>query len=314
MRRKGAPEESIDTMLNSISTATLKQYEACLRRWWIFALTNNINPFEASVKEVLLFLQNLLVIQKNGKYSFFNTHRSALSLIFPGSLGDDPLIKRFMKGVARQNPSGPKYNVTWDPHSILSYLQTMDIHDTQNLTKILVTLLLIATGQRLQTISLIKLSNINNLSTGLRIFIPDCIKTSGINRVQPVLDIPFFHEVPELCLANNILEYLRRTEDIRQGEDLLFLTLKIPHKAASKQTLSRWVKDTLQSAGLDVGIFKPHSTRHASTSAASRLGIPIDKIQQAAGWTEKSKTFAKFYNRPLLNSESYVPSLLRLGV
>ncbi|KAL4720573.1 hypothetical protein ACJJTC_012328 [Scirpophaga incertulas] len=41
----------------------------------------------------------------------------------------------------------------------------------------------------------------------------------------------------------------------------------------------------------------PHSTRHASTSRAARLGINIDTIRATAGWTGTSTVFAKFYNR-----------------
>ncbi|KAH0818718.1 hypothetical protein GEV33_004073 [Tenebrio molitor] len=57
------------------------------------------------------------------------------------------------------------------------------------------------------------------------------------------------------------------TASMRREEDFLFLTTTKPHSAASKQTISRWVKDTLQMAGVDVAQFKPHSTRHASTSS-----------------------------------------------
>ncbi|VEN52736.1 unnamed protein product, partial [Callosobruchus maculatus] len=75
-----------------------------------------------------------------------------------------------------------------------------------------------------------------------------------------------------------------------------------PFRQATKQTLSRWVKETLRLSGVDTSIFKAHSTRHAASSAALRLGVSIDTILQTAGWSEKSSVFANFYNRPLANA------------
>ncbi|KAH9635903.1 hypothetical protein HF086_002463 [Spodoptera exigua] len=56
---------------------------------------------------------------------------------------------------------------------------------------------------------------------------------------------------------------------------------------------------TLNEAGIDTSVFTAHSTRHASTSAASRAGLGIDLIRRTAGWSGTSSTFAKFYNRPI---------------
>ncbi|KAJ8909800.1 hypothetical protein NQ315_015320 [Exocentrus adspersus] len=60
----------------------------------------------------------------------------------------------------------------------------------------------------------------------------------------------------------------------------------------------------LSESGIDTGQFKPHSTRHAATSAAFRKGISMDIICKAAGWSQTS-TFARFYNRP---SEDITPT------
>ena len=49
-------------------------------------------------------------------------------------------------------------------------------------------------------------------------------------------------------------------------------------------------------SGIDVLIFKSHSYRSASTSAADSKGVPVDVILQTAGWTN-TITFTKFYKR-----------------
>lgn len=60
----------------------------------------------------------------------------------------------------------------------------------------------------------------------------------------------------------------------------------------------------MKSSGINTEIFKSHSTRHASTSAAYRAGMNIKAIKNSAGWIQKSEAFARFYNRPLQNENN----------
>ena len=56
-------------------------------------------------------------------------------------------------------------------------------------------------------------------------------------------------------------EYLKLTANLRSDIILLFITTTKPYKIASQDTLARWIRTTLQSAGIDMSIFTPHSTR-----------------------------------------------------
>ena len=73
-----------------------------------------------------------------------------------------------------------------------------------------------------------------------------------------------------------------------------FIGLQSPHKPASKDTISRWIKWTLAAAGIDTSASTAHSTRGASTPSAKQRHTPIHVILQAAGWSTES-TFTKFY-------------------
>ena len=95
-----------------------------------------------------------------------------------------------------------------------------------------------------------------------------------------MLNIPFFKEKPEWCVASLLQEYIRRTTYLREKDSskhrlLLTYTKKPPHEATS-QSISRWIKDSLEESGINTTIFKAHSTRHASTSAAARGGTNIE--------------------------------------
>jgi len=105
--------------------------------------------------------------------------------------------------------------------------------------------------------------------------------------------------------------YLKKTKILQNEENKLFIAIKKPHKAVESQTLSRWIQSILSVSGLDTSKFGAYSIRHASTSAAKRNGVNIDLIFKAAGWTKKSQTFAKFYNRPVItNDKSFTLTIL----
>lgn len=171
-------------------------------------------------------------------------------------------------------------------------------------SKKLVVLLALATAQRARTLSFIKITNIKFNVDGVTILIDDFTKTSGHNKNQPILKFPYFSEEKDLCIASWLIKYLNLTKNIRQGENKLFLSLKAPHKAISSQTISHWLKDVLKSSGIHIDLFKGHSTRLASTSKADNSGINIELIRKTTGWTSDSLTFARFYNRPILNDNS----------
>ncbi|XP_047992316.1 uncharacterized protein LOC125231019 isoform X1 [Leguminivora glycinivorella] len=297
--RRGTPKSAIQIMLNSLSNNTLKQYDTSFKQWWLFCKQNKIDFYQASIPFVLKFLTERF--ENGASYGTINSTRSALSLLIGPRIGNDDRIKRFVKGVFRLKPPTPKYNITWDPSIVLNYLKGLypnEVISLEQLTHKVVMLLALTTGHRVQTLSLIKINNIQFTHEGVQIFIPDLIKTSGKNSKQPLLNLKIFSNKIEVCPVTTLNSYIKRTQSIRDTNSLL-ITHKKPHHAVSTQTISRWIKNVLKEAGIDVNIFTAHSTRHASTSAASRSGISIDIIQKTAGWSENSICFAKHYNRPI---------------
>ena len=113
----------------------------------------------------------------------------------------------------------------------------------------------------------------------------------------------------KLCEVEHLKAYLKATATIRQDDTALFISYQKPHKAVSKDTISRWIKRTLTSAGIDTNIYGAHGSRAASTSAAARQGLPLAVIFQSAGWYSNS-TFEKFYNLELENQPNFGEKLL----
>ncbi|XP_041975806.1 uncharacterized protein LOC121730731 [Aricia agestis] len=298
------PSASADIILASISESTLKQYDVCYKKWYDFCVTNMINMFEPSVPMIIQFLTKIFV--DGAQYGTINSYRSALSFIIK-KLPDDDRISRFCKGVFKLRPSLPRYTFTWDAGVTINYLATLFPNENltlEQLTKKCVTLLALVTAHRVQTLSKIKLNEIVYCNDKIMIKICDLIKTSRPGMKQPLLYLPYYCERPEICPASTLRAYIDRSKDIIRPENYLFVSFRKPYKNVSPQTLSRWIKITLQDSGIDVSIFKSHSTRHAATSMAKKMGINIDNIRQAAGWSGNSSTFARFYDRPIIDKDN----------
>lgn len=309
---RGVPKEALNQVLSSLSDNSWKQYSKPIIEWWAFCLKRNISPCEASVNDILKFLAQ--VFDSCNTYSKLNTYRSAIALISSKNIGSDPIVKRFCKGAAAQKPQAPRYNSTWDPGIVLTYLGTLFPNETLSLeflSKKLITLLALLTGHRMQTLALIRLSNIVFKPNEAQIKIPDRVKTSGVGREQPFLLIPKCNEKPNICALSTLKIYVSKTQDLRNDESFLCVTFRKPHHQATKQTLSRWVKQTLDASGIDVSKYKTHSTRHASTSAAKRQGVSSDTIRHVAGWTPGSQVFENFYNQPLDISSSFAECIYK---
>lgn len=211
-------------------------------------------------------------------------------------IGSHPLIKRFLKGVFRSRPTKPKYRFTWNPAVVLRYVETLGDNQQlslETLSKKVLILLALTIAHRIQTLSSIKMENIIQQSDELQILIPDLIKTSNPNNFQPILRLPFFKHTVHLCVASALRSYIKKTEKIRISP-YLFISYKKPHGKVSSQSLSRWIKNVLYNSGVDTKIFKGHSTRHASTSAAKQAGVCLDEIKRTACWTVNSSVFQNF--------------------
>lgn len=296
----------------SLSKNTLLQYNVTYKLWWQYCSTRNLNPYIGTLQSLILFLTEQF--NKGAAYGSLNSHRSALSILLGSDLTTNDQIKRLLKGIYKLKPALPKYSFTWDPQVILNVIENWIPNrelSIEYITKKLVILLALCTAHRVQTFSLIKLDNIRISPSGVNIGISDVIKTSAAGREQPVLHLPYFEENRAICPATVIEDYLYITRRIRPATTgNLILTYKKPHKQATSQTISRWIKQVLGECGVDVSTFSAHSTRHAATSAARASGLSLDAIRKTAGWTSRSQSFAKFYNRQILQDNEFARSIL----
>lgn len=115
--------------------------------------------------------------------------------------------------------------------------------------------------------------------------------------------------VPKLCPLSMLKEYIQKTKPLRNSAKKLLISFMQPHKAVSRDTISRWTKDVLKPSIIDITTFTAHSTRAATASKANAKDVPLDMILYAIGWAS-AQTFSRFYNKPIAKEYDMVAEVL----
>ena len=135
------------------------------------------------------------------------------------------------------------------------------------------------------------------LTTDKCIFhITDKVKQTRIGTHIPPLSFVAYPKDEQLRIISQLQEYLRRTTPFRKDSKQSLLSHVKPQGPVRKDTISRWHKSVLSSAGIEKSKFKGHSTRAASSSHLADNNINIKDIMLSAGWSN-AKTFQQFYHK-----------------
>lgn len=308
------PENVAKILQSANSTGTIKQYDSALKRWYQFCSLNQIDCWKPNIVNILSFLCKLY--EDGLGYSSINTAKSAISNILGNldnhSIGQHPLVVKFMKGLTRLRPPTARYNLTWDANVVLEMYKSWSDNqflDLKYLTLKLVGLLALTSAQRVQTLVSISIKNIT-WGSPTQIILPNILKCTSISRPNPVIVLNDYTLEPKLCILSCLKEYVSRTS-VNRTTDMLLISYFKPYNHVSSQTVSRWLCTSLSMAGVDTSIYKGHSFRHSSTSKASTNGISINSILSRVGWSPKCTTFAKFYNRPLDKRTEFQDAILK---
>ena len=253
---QGISQSAAKLLLASWRGGTKKQYDVYIKKWTEFCAERQANQFYPLVVDVLDFLTELY--EKGFTYSAINTARSALSsfvLLDDGSsVGQNPLVSRLLKGVFQSRAPTPKYTEVWDVQIVLSYLKTLHPVDSLSLKDLsfkFLMLLLLVSGQRGQTIHMLDINDMIVTENGFTFVIVNHLKQSRPGYHNPHLKlVPF--EDPSLCVVTTCKEYLKRTKSLRGNQSKLFISYVKPFKEVSRDTLTRWVRQVMAQAGLDV--------------------------------------------------------------
>ena len=268
---------TVSLVLDAWRPSTKKVYSMYLRKWMTFCVLKGIEVLKPTVQQVCMFLKNLS-LQGLG-YGALNAARSALATVLPPMEGH-PM------GAYERNPPQPKYKLFWDVNKVFDLLKRWGPNKNLTLKELalkLTILLLLVTSQRGQTILGLSLEGLE--LNKLAVFrLGKLLKHNRLGDALDSIILKPFEACHRLCVLQTLKAYIRRTEKLRKGEKQLLVSFAAPHKAISRDTLARWTLTMLSLAGVDVPMYKGHSTRGAWTSAAKRLGASTNLILKQAGW------------------------------
>ena len=315
---RGVPPELAEFLLSAWRPGTRRQYGYALRKWLDFCVRGGVNPISPDVMAVLTFLHEQFRPKDSGLsgpgYSALNTIRSAISSIasIDGKpAGQHALVKIFMRAVFKERPALPRYSALWNPDVVLTFLKNLGSNkrlDNRLLAGKLLMLMLLQSGQRIQTMHVLDVLDMD-LSAEAAVFrIRSLLKTSRPGHHLSEVTFTAYRPDSRLCVLKSLRAYLKRTLLDRGAVSQLFLTTRSPVTAASRDTLRNWTKRIMSMAGIDLRKFGPGSTRGASTSKAA-LRVSSDDIVKSVGWSTHS-VFAKFYKRPLLPVNEFADAVL----
>ena len=227
-----------------------------------------------------------------------------------------PLVSRLFRGIHNSRPPQPRYVATWDVDMVTEHLKALGENSSLTLKQLsqkLALLMALVKASRVSELQALDLRYHSYRPKGVVFQFP----TLGKKRVvgAPPKEVLFgaFPDYSRLCVMKCLRHYEDVTAQYRKKDPSipqpLFLSYIKLHGPVTSQRIANWLKEILKKAGVDTSIFKAHSVRGASSTAALRKGVLIEDILRAADWSTDS-TFWRFYYRPT-HENNYAQTLLQ---
>ncbi len=321
----GLSTEVVETILHSRAPSTRKLYAL---KWKIFASwcsDHQLDPVNCPVGTVLEFLQDRFTAGlAPSTLKVYVAAISAYHIPLGGtSMGNEPLVSRFLHGTMRLRPAARTRVPTWD---LAIVLQGLSLAPFEPLEEVPAKFLTLKALFLLAISSLKRIGDLQALSVAPSCleFAPGMVKAflhpkpgyipkvpANVARsimLQAFCPPPFQDADQErhnlLCPVRALDAYVHRAALWRKNGQL-FICFGPPNQGspASKQRMSKWVVEAISLAYESAGQPSPmavrsHSTRSMAASKALISGVTLQEVCDAAGWSSPH-TFVRFYSLDL---------------
>ena len=292
-----------------------------------------------SVKQIADFLLHLFQ-EKNLQPSTIDGYRSAIADKLGNSslnVSKDENLTRLLDSFHRDRPKGRRGIPSWNLSLVLHQLTKAPFEplrkaSLKHLTFKTVFLLALGSGKRRSEIHAWLNKNIRHQADWAKVSLypspsflaknhlakegPECVAPVVIPALTPTLD-KSLKEDRSLCPVRALRYYLDKTQDLRQGKELVFVSFKKGFtKDISPATISSWIKQTVilcydlsDQESLTLHQVKAHDVRAFAASKAFQGGISLDQILAACHW-KSHNTFTQFYLKDVAWADS---ELFHLG-
>ena len=304
------------------STSTV--YEA---KWSVFIRwceTSQVDFRNPSIKQIADFLLHLFQ-EKNLQPSTIDGYRSAIADKLGNTsinVSKDDNLTRLLDSFHRDRPKGRRGVPAWNLSLVLHQLTKAPFEplrkaSLKHLTFKTVFLLALASGKRRSEIHTWLNKNIRHQADWSKVSLypspsflaknhlakegPECVAPVVIPALAPTLD-KSLKEDRSLCPVRALRYYLDKTQNLRTGKELVFVSFKQGFdRDISPATISSWIKQTVvlcydlsDQESLTLHQVKAHDVRAFAASKAFQGGISLDQILAACHW-KSHNTFTQFY-------------------
>ncbi len=264
---RGLSRQSTKLISKSWRSGTRSAYNSAWNKWDSWCSEKETDPFQAPVELIVDYLTSLF--EAGYEYSTINGARSAISALHvpigEAPAGQHSLIKRVMAGVFNERTPKPRYTDTWDVDKVLGHIISLgpnsELSD-KHLTHKLAMLLALTTANRASEIQGMDLEYMADKDTHMEFTIQKLTKTRRVGDKPQTITLHQYQD-PVLDVVTCTRSYIRRTSTWRttSAHHKLLLGIVAPHKPVCTSTISNWLKHMMECAGMDVTVYKGHSTR-----------------------------------------------------
>lgn len=308
VRSEGFSFKASEYMRLKWRSGSRKTYETYWRGFSRWTAQRDIDPFSASPAQVADYLVHLFH-DRDLATSSVGIARSAISCFakpYKGApLGEHRRICDLIKAFRNIRPPLARYSATWSIDCLVDYWDLQpenSLLTLKLLTLKVVSLIAISSLSRADEIAHLLRENFAEDESDLAFLLdkrPKNCKTGPIPPVR-VVAVP---DRPNSCPVICVREYMRHTQEFRERDDSfprekLLLSLDSRHCAVKVMTISRWIQQAMNLAGIDTSCFKAHSIRGAAASHLASKGLPLGAIMKKGKWKSTS-TLRRFYLRDL---------------
>ncbi len=322
LRDAGLPPDVVETILSARAPSTRRTYAIKWRVFESWCGTHHADPVHCQIVSVLEFLQEKLSLGTcpNTLRTYVAAISACHALIDGVSVGKHPLVARFIRGAKRLRPPTRATVPSWDLAIVLEGLvdtpfEPLESAPVRFLTLKMVFLTAITSLKRIGDLQALSVSpSCLDFAPGLVKAIlhphPSYLPKVPFSTINPVVleafcpppfTTPEQEKLHLLCPVCALQVYVHRTSQWRKSEQL-FVCYGGRNRgtAATRQTMSHWVRDAVALAYEARGQASPlgvraHSTRGIASSMALARGAPLQQVCDAAGWSSPH-TFVRFYS------------------
>ena len=278
---------------------------------WCLIQVPPVNPLVADPQKLVRFFMS----KKHLKKKTLIIIRAALASVFSFLAPQDTpiaelrMVKQFFTAKRKTEFVLPRMlDEIWDTQLVVDHLRTWGNSEDLPIAKLqhkVIMLICLATFWRPRSdVARLEVRDIHfhqdpdcNL-TGMTLVARFSKETTGkASKIGKIGD-------PQVCPVSNLFLFMDRTRNVweNQPRDRQVFQVYIDdnqnRKAASGDTVAKWLEKIMQDSGIDTKVYKAHSIRSASSTKAQLQGFSPEEIKRHGNWSLKCTTYEDHYYRP----------------